>query len=396
MKKLHSFALYTLLTPALTLSAGALLAQPTVGQDIDQQQQTSQRQQGASQSAPGTSQSTQGASQSAADRQNAGAQSRMENRGFMNSAPANSMHASNLIGADVKNSAGEDVGSVSDLILDHEGQVVAIIVGVGGFLGMGERDVAIGWDDVTRSRTSDDNDLQINSTRDELRSAPEFSQQSGQRQQGAAQSATGASQSASGAASQTTPRATQSTGTPQASQSTPGASQATPGAAQSSAGTAQSTSGASQSMPRAGQSTAGVSQSTPGATQSDQSTQRAQQSGAQSATDRLNAGTQSRMENRGFMNASPANSMHASNLMGADVKTSSGEDVGPISDLIIDHEGQVVAIVIGVGGFLGIGERDVAIGWDDVTRSGTSDSQEVRVNVTRESLRSAPEFKMPD
>jgi sporulation protein YlmC with PRC-barrel domain len=392
MKKLHSFALYTLLTPALTLSAGALLAQPTVGQDIDQQQQTSQRQQGASQSAPGTSQSTQGASQSsqgaaqstpgssqgnqntqrpqsatqsAADRQNAGAQSRMENRGFMNSAPANSMHASNLIGADVKNSDDEDVGSVSDLILNHEGQVVAIIVGVGGFLGMGERDVAIGWDDVTRSRTSDDNDLRINSSRDELRSAPEFSQQSGQRQQGASQSAPRASQSATGAA-------------------------------QSSAGTAQSTTGASQSMPRAGQSTAGVSQSTPGATQSDQSTQRAQQSGAQSATDRLNAGTQSRMENRGFMNASPANGMHASNLIGADVKTSNGEDVGPISDLLIDHEGQVVAIIIGVGGFLGIGERDVAIGWDDVTRSGTADSQEVRVDVTRESLRSAPEFKKPD
>lgn len=55
-----------------------------------------------------------------------------------------------------------------------------------------------------------------------------------------------------------------------------------------------------------------------------------------------------------------------------------------------------MAIVVGVGGFLAIFERDVAIGRDDVTRSGTSDDQELRIKVTREDLNSAPEFESQD
>jgi sporulation protein YlmC with PRC-barrel domain len=88
--------------------------------------------------------------------------------------------------------------------------------------------------------------------------------------------------------------------------------------------------------------------------------------------------------------------MHASDLIGAKVKTTGGEDVGPVNDLIIDEKGQVAAIVVGVGGFLGMGQRDVAIGWDDVTRSGTADDLELRIDATREDLRSAPEFKKLD
>lgn len=63
---------------------------------------------------------------------------RTKNRGYMGSAPANGMQASNLIGAEFKTSSDEDVGSVSDLIIDENGQVAAIVVGVDGFLGMGE------------------------------------------------------------------------------------------------------------------------------------------------------------------------------------------------------------------------------------------------------------------
>jgi hypothetical protein len=67
-----------------------------------------------------------------------------------------------------------------------------------------------------------------------------------------------------------------------------------------------------------------------------------------------------------------------------------------VSDLIIDERGQVVAIVVGVGGFLGMGEKDVAIGWGNVTRSEKSDKSKIQVNVTRDSLMSAPEFKRAD
>ena len=102
------------------------------------------------------------------------------------------------------------------------------------------------------------------------------------------------------------------------------------------------------------------------------------------------------MQNRGYISSAPANGTQASNLIGAGVTTTGGENVGPVSDLIIDQHGQIVAIIVGVGGFLGMGEKDVAIGWDDVTRSGTSDEQELQIDVTREDLRPAPEFARHD
>ncbi|WP_200881807.1 PRC-barrel domain-containing protein [Nitrincola sp. A-D6] len=98
----------------------------------------------------------------------------MPNRGYLESAPVNGTQASDLIGANVRTDADDDIGSVSELIIDESGQVVAILVGVGGFLGMGEKDVAIGWDHITLSGTADDKDLVVDVTSDQLRSAPSF------------------------------------------------------------------------------------------------------------------------------------------------------------------------------------------------------------------------------
>lgn len=148
MKKLHSFAFYALVTPVIALGAGPLLAQQATGQDKDRKLQSTQQD-----------------------------QSRMQQRGYLRSIPANGWQASKLIGAEVKTTKGDEVGSVNDLIIDEKGQVAAIVVGVGGFLGMGEKDVAIGWGDVTKSSKtgkSDKDELQINLTRESLMSAPEF------------------------------------------------------------------------------------------------------------------------------------------------------------------------------------------------------------------------------
>lgn len=166
MKKLRSLALYALVAPAITLGAGSVLAEQT-GQKTERQQQSSQYEQGAGQSG----------SQQMQDGQAMGEQSRMQRQGYMASAPAQGMHASDLIGLDIKTTDDENVGAVSDLIIDRDGQVVAVVVGVGGFLGMGEKDVAIGWDHVTASGTADDRELRVNLTRDELRSAPKFESQ---------------------------------------------------------------------------------------------------------------------------------------------------------------------------------------------------------------------------
>jgi sporulation protein YlmC with PRC-barrel domain len=55
-----------------------------------------------------------------------------------------------------------------------------------------------------------------------------------------------------------------------------------------------------------------------------------------------------------------------SKLVGVDVYGSDNSKIGDINEVIVDRYGQAKAIVIGVGGFLGIGEKNVAIPWDKV------------------------------
>jgi sporulation protein YlmC with PRC-barrel domain len=57
-------------------------------------------------------------------------------------------------------------------------------------------------------------------------------------------------------------------------------------------------------------------------------------------------------------------SWRASKLMGLDVYNDANEKLGDINELVVDKDGKINAVVIGVGGFLGIGEHDIAISMD--------------------------------
>ena len=54
--------------------------------------------------------------------------------------------ASKLMGLDVYNEANEKLGDINELILDKDGRINAAVIGVGGFLGMGEHDIAVSMD----------------------------------------------------------------------------------------------------------------------------------------------------------------------------------------------------------------------------------------------------------
>lgn len=181
MKKLHSLAFYIMVTPVIALSSSALFAQQPNDENVDSDQNSVRQDKDHTKSTLQTTQGNQDKQRSgqyddrtAADHNRMGDKSPMKNRGYLSSAPTNGMEASNLIGASVRTTDDDEVGSVSDLIIDENGQVVAIVVGVGGFLGMGEKDVAIGWGEIETSGTSDDQELRVDVTREELRSAPAF------------------------------------------------------------------------------------------------------------------------------------------------------------------------------------------------------------------------------
>ena len=54
--------------------------------------------------------------------------------------------ASKLMGLDVYNESNEKLGDINELILDKNGKVAAVVIGIGGFLGMGEHDIAVSMD----------------------------------------------------------------------------------------------------------------------------------------------------------------------------------------------------------------------------------------------------------
>lgn len=95
---------------------------------------------------------------------------------FVQTQTAEMFRGTNLMGADVMSAANEDIGDVNDVLFDMQGQGVAIVVGVGGFLGIGEKNVAVPFERLTVSRDDEGDDIVISldTTRDELNAAPEF------------------------------------------------------------------------------------------------------------------------------------------------------------------------------------------------------------------------------
>src|ERR671912_428104 len=91
-----------------------------------------------------------------------------------------------------------------------------------------------------------------------------------------------------------------------------------------------------------------------------------------------------------------ANQFLGSTLMDATVQSTEGENIGEVNDLVINSNGTVEGVVIGVGGFLGIGERDVAVRLDQITiqqQEGDADDLTFVLNATREELQNAPAFQ---
>ena len=85
--------------------------------------------------------------------------------------------ASNLIGSAVYGSASEDaemIGDINDIVISPEGDVTSIIVGVGGFLGIGEKDVAVDYKTIEWADRDGERWLVANMTREQLEAAPAF------------------------------------------------------------------------------------------------------------------------------------------------------------------------------------------------------------------------------
>lgn len=84
--------------------------------------------------------------------------------------------ASNLIDTNIYNGANENTGEIEDVVISPDGKVSAVIVSVGGFLGVGDRYVSLSYTSlkIAREGNNDDPKITAEATKDALSRMPEY------------------------------------------------------------------------------------------------------------------------------------------------------------------------------------------------------------------------------
>jgi putative membrane protein len=116
--------------------------------------------------------------------------------------------------------------------------------------------------------------------------------------------------------------------------------------------------------------------------QAPQGQQKGQQQAQRSQTQMQNQQTQSRAGAQGgkmqVISQPGPNHILSSDLTGTTVYGANNENIGNISDVVLDREGNVVAVIVGVGGFLGIGEKSVAVPFDALEIAAAGQGQDTQ------------------
>ena len=82
-------------------------------------------------------------------------------------------------------------------------------------------------------------------------------------------------------------------------------------------------------------------------------------------------------------------------ILGQRVIDSEGKDVGRLVDVLVDANGQPQAAVIDFGGFMGVGNRKIAVHWNVLRFNPADVKNKVTLDMTPDQMKNAPEFRDP-
>lgn len=202
----------------------------------------------------------------------------------------------------------DDIGEINDVILGRDGQVKAVILGIGGFIGLGERDVAVTMDDIKMVQEQDDEDdffIVVKTNKAMLEQAEPYERS------------------------------------------------ATMEAKDDMADTKMEMDDEGRAMLR----------------------------------------RPAPIEREGYREAK-LEELTAEDLTGARVYGTNDEDIGEVDELILDDSGQITKAVLDIGGFLGLGEHEVAVTMKElrIVREDDGDDVRVYIDATKEELEAQPEY----
>jgi sporulation protein YlmC with PRC-barrel domain len=95
----------------------------------------------------------------------------------------------------------------------------------------------------------------------------------------------------------------------------------------------------------------------------------------------------------GLMTSVPSSSLTVTDWYKQDVYDPSNAKIGEIMDVLVGKDGQVQAAIVGVGGFLGAGEKDVAVSFNSIKKTMKDDKVYLTLDTTKDALKKAPGFK---
>lgn len=231
-------------------------------------------------------------------------------------------------------SNAETIGEINDLVVGMDGKIDAAIIGVGGFLGVGEKDVAVSFDSLRLSAKDGDRYVVLPTTKEALEQAPTFDVHA-------------AADQAPGAPAPST-TAMKPASAPDVSSPAPAAGMAAnPG---------------------------------PGAT-----------SPAEPRTTPL-AEAPATPQRDTLQTVQPA-SISSADMIGAKLYSAADESIGSVSEVVLTPDGAVDAVIVDVGGFLGIGAKSVALSFSDLDfRKDENGRLYVYTGYTQDQLESAPAY----
>lgn len=93
---------------------------------------------------------------------------------YIATTPSGTFSMSTYINRDVYNTAGEKIGAIKELVVGPDGRIDAAVMGVGGFLGIGEKDVAVTFSSIRVTQGDKEPRLVVDATKDALKEAPSY------------------------------------------------------------------------------------------------------------------------------------------------------------------------------------------------------------------------------
>lgn len=78
-------------------------------------------------------------------------------------------------------------------------------------------------------------------------------------------------------------------------------------------------------------------------------------------------------------------------LIGTNIKNGAGDTIDEVKSVVVSSTGKISDVIVSVGGLLGVGDREVALSWNDLTVM--DEGKKVTSNMTKDQLKALPEYK---